>query len=224
VIALAKPALDVGLYTNRADDATAFYGEQVGLPYDHALPVTRHVLQHRYRVHGSVLKVNASDRPLDPAPTGYRSLTIAGDGEARAFVDPDGLPVRVATDLPPGVDTSIEVRTREPDGHARFYRVGLGATGDGDRFRLGTTELRVVADEAQAPTGPLAASGFRYLTVQVYDVVAEHARLLDLGAGEGMPPTRLGDVAAISFVRDPGGNWIEISQRASLTGPLPDTL
>ena len=29
-----------------------------------------------------------------------------------------------------------------------------------------------------------------------------------------------GDVARISFVRDPDGGWIEISQRASLTGAL----
>jgi catechol 2,3-dioxygenase-like lactoylglutathione lyase family enzyme len=223
VLALAKPALDVGLYTNRAEEATAFYEHHIGLTYDHALPVTRHVLQHRFRVHGSVLKVNASDRPLETAPSGYRSLTVAGDA-AVDLVDPDGLPVRVATDLAPGVDTSVEVRTSQPDAHARFYRDGLGTSVAGDRFRLGTTELRLVADESQPPAGRLDASGFRYLTVQVYDVVAEHDRLVDMGAAEGMPPTRLGDVAAISFVRDPGGNWIEISQRASLTGPLPDTL
>jgi hypothetical protein len=30
----------------------------------------------------------------------------------------------------------------------------------------------------------------------------------------------LGSTARISFVRDPDGNWIEISQRASLTGTL----
>ena len=35
-----------------------------------------------------------------------------------------------------------------------------------------------------------------------------------------MAPVRLGDVAYISFVRDPDGNWIEISQRKSITGSL----
>jgi lactoylglutathione lyase len=30
----------------------------------------------------------------------------------------------------------------------------------------------------------------------------------------------LGEVARISFVLDPDGNWIEMSQRASLTGPV----
>ncbi|HBK11323.1 MAG TPA: VOC family protein, partial [Gammaproteobacteria bacterium] len=40
------------------------------------------------------------------------------------------------------------------------------------------------------------------------------------GGAEGMAPVRLGDVAYISFVRDPDGNWIEISQRKSITGSL----
>jgi lactoylglutathione lyase len=30
----------------------------------------------------------------------------------------------------------------------------------------------------------------------------------------------LGSTARISMVRDPDGNWIELSQRASLTGSL----
>ena len=40
------------------------------------------------------------------------------------------------------------------------------------------------------------------------------------GGAEGMAPVRLGDVAYISFVRDPDGNWLEISQRKSITGSL----
>ena len=34
-------------------------------------------------------------------------------------------------------------------------------------------------------------------------------------------PVTLGDVARFSMVADPWGNQLEISQRASLTGPLP---
>ena len=62
--------------------------------------------------------------------------------------------------------------------------------------------------------------GYRYLTIQVFDVVGEHQALLARGANEGSAPRRLGDVAAISFIRDPDGNWIEISQRKSITGSL----
>jgi lactoylglutathione lyase len=35
-----------------------------------------------------------------------------------------------------------------------------------------------------------------------------------------MAPVTLGTTARISFIRDPDGNWIELSQRASLTGSL----
>jgi lactoylglutathione lyase len=62
--------------------------------------------------------------------------------------------------------------------------------------------------------------GYRYLTIQVFDVVAEHRAILARGGAEGAVPVRLGDVAYISFVRDPDGNWIEISQRKSITGSL----
>jgi len=55
----------------------------------------------------------------------------------------------------------------------------------------------------------------------VKDCDAEHKRFLSMGVWEGAPPVTLGKVARISFIRDPDGNWIEISQRASLTGALP---
>jgi hypothetical protein len=57
--------------------------------------------------------------------------------------------------------------------------------------------------------------------VQVWDVRAEHAKLLQLGWRESIAPVKLGETAYISFVVDPDGSPIEISQRASLTGPLP---
>lgn len=69
--------------------------------------------------------------------------------------------------------------------------------------------------------GAFTARGFRYLTIQVRDVDAEHAGIIARGGSEGRPPVTLGTTARISFVRDPDGNWIEISQRASLTGPIP---
>jgi lactoylglutathione lyase len=43
-----------------------------------------------------------------------------------------------------------------------------------------------------------------------------------MGVAEGAAPVTLGEVARIAFVRDPDGNWIEISQRSSLTGKLPN--
>ena len=60
--------------------------------------------------------------------------------------------------------------------------------------------------------------GYRYLTVQVFDCDDEHAKALAAGATEGRPPHNYGSTARVSFIRDPQGTWIEISQRASVTG------
>jgi predicted enzyme related to lactoylglutathione lyase len=62
--------------------------------------------------------------------------------------------------------------------------------------------------------------GFRYITFQVMRVDEEHARVLAGGGREALAPTTLGTTARISMVRDPDGNFIELSQRASLTGSL----
>jgi hypothetical protein len=92
-----------------------------------------------------------------------------------------------------------------------------------DAVRIGSSVLRLVHDpDVPAIDGGMFARGFRYLTVQVRDVRKEHAHLLAAGWTEGRAPVKLGETAFISFVRDPGGSWIEVSQRASLTGPLPE--
>lgn len=124
---LAKPFLDVGIYTARLDEARAFWEHEVGLPYEELLKAGRGIHQHRLGLHGAVLKVNASREPLAEKPTCLRGLAVHGL-RAASLVDPGGLPVEVSP-----------------------------------------------------------------------------------------------DVAYISFVRDPDGVHLEISQRASLTGALPDS-
>jgi len=62
--------------------------------------------------------------------------------------------------------------------------------------------------------------GFNYTTIQVQKVDQVHASVLANGGLEGRAPTTLGETARISFVRDQRGNWMELSQRASLTGTL----
>jgi lactoylglutathione lyase len=47
-----------------------------------------------------------------------------------------------------------------------------------------------------------------------------HAAVVAAGACEGSAPITLGDTVRYSFVRDPDGNWIELSERATLTGRL----
>ena len=124
--------------------------------------------------------------------------------------------------LSPDVERiGVHWKSSAPDQLATMLRDGFDATDVGDgRMRVGTT--MIVLHPAGEPVGPLRSRGFRYLTVQVWDVRAEHANLLRRGWQEWMEPTKVGELAFISFVVDPDGSVIEISQRASLTGPLPD--
>ena len=49
---------------------------------------------------------------------------------------------------------------------------------------------------------------------------AVHGELVGKGVREGLAPITLGDVARISMILDPDGNWIELSRRASIVGNL----
>ena len=226
---LAKPALDVGLFTEDWDAMKAFYLDEVGLPYEEPLPVGGGTMQHRLGLPGSVLKVNDSHRRLEDVPTGYRGLVIAteaADGGPRHLRDPDGLPVDLVAAGTDGV-TNIGVRmvVRQAAVHDRFLVEAMGASRLAPRaYRIGTTVLFVEEDGSIPPAGGLAARGFHYLTVQVRYVVVAHHAIVARGAAEAAGPRRLGDVAAISMIRDPDGNWIEVSQRASLVGRLPEHL
>ena len=76
----------------------------------------------------------------------------------------------------------------------------------------------------ESPDAPsdagMTGRGWRYITFQVFKVDEDHARVLAAGGREAMAPTTLGTTARISMVRDPDGNWIELSQRASLVGAI----
>jgi len=241
-IELAKPCVDVGFFTNRLDEMRAFYGERLGLPFEEMLPVGGGVRQYRYGVHGSVLKINHSRDPL-PARIagGYRRLTVADKRLPipMRLADPDGNEIEL-TPVGRSDVNQIEVHIGVSD-MARFERylgevLGGRRLGAG-RFKLGETILSLALDPAaHGGSKPGAASaaeamaamravGFRYITIQVRDCDAEHRRIVSEGAAAGVtagaPPLTLGSVARISFIRDPDGNWVEISQRASLTGELP---
>lgn len=212
---LAKPCLDVGLYTDRYEALRAFYCDELGLPYEELLKVGRGVHQHRLGLHGSVLKVNDSRDALDVAPTNFVRLELNGPVE-RHLHDPDGTEVVVRPDIE---TIAVHWASSDPDRLASLLRAGFDAVDDGGSLRVGTTRLVLQPDGG--PVGAMRSRGFRYLTAQVWDVRAEHANLLQAGWTEGTPPIKLGDTAFISFVRDPDGTFVEVSQRASLTGALP---
>ena len=223
---LAKQHIDVGLFTNNGEAMIEFWQQEVGLAFEETLPLGGGVLQHRHAMNGSVLKLNAARDPRpDAAPSGYRELLIAREGiaEPRAIVDPDGNRVTL---VPPGHDgiAGIEMRmsVRDAAAFGAYFAGALQLEASGEHhYRCGDSLISCVEDATAARTEPIRAPGYRYLTVQVRDVDAEHAGIVARGGAEGRPPVTLGTTARISFVRDPDGNWIEVSQRASLTGPLP---
>ena len=91
--------------------------------------------------------------------------------------------------------------------------------GDG-RYRCGDL-LVVVAEQGKVERSKeWRGPGYRYMTVQIWDCIAEYTGILARGGESGGEPRILGDTVRYAFVVDPDGNHIEISQRASLTGSL----
>lgn len=225
---LAKPRIDVGLFTTKLEPMLDFWQNEIGLPFDHMLPLGGGVRQHRHDLLGSVLKINHSrhELPISP-PSGYRELLIAREGllGPKRLADPDGNQVTL---IPPGMygieRIGIRLSVRDVNAHRRFYAVSLGLPDvpeqGGDSFLCGDSVILFEKTEDVVPDPLMEGQGWRYITIQIRNVDEEHAAILARGGREGRAPQTLGKVARISFIRDPDGNWIEMSQRASLVGAL----
>jgi predicted enzyme related to lactoylglutathione lyase len=227
---LARPQVDVGLFTNNIDKMKAFYGETLGLAFESILPVGGGFRQHRYLANGSVIKLMDSRDPLPRRhPGGYETLIIATPkvSTPEALTDPDGNTVEL---VPPGRDdvTQIEVRlgVTSVDIHEDFYLKACGAQAIGhNRYKIGETIFAPFRDPGaeRAPkkafANPLevvksmAALGIRYVTIQVRKCDDAFKQLTSAGATEAIAPVNFGDVARIAFVRDPDGNFVELGQR-----------
>ena len=219
---LAKPAVDVGLYTNQLDAMLAFWQEQAGVPFAELLKVGGGVHQHRHAIGDSVLKINHTRETLPTdQPTGLKCLEIYSDAvdEPLELIDPDGNELILAPGDARQQNLCMQIEANDVDRSLTFYRdvLGLPAAGE-DGVVIGASRLAFRPGEVRP--FERQARGYRYLTVQVFDVVGTHQQILAAGGAEGMAPVRLGEVAYISFVLDPDGNWIEISQRKSITGSL----
>jgi predicted enzyme related to lactoylglutathione lyase len=224
---LAKPRVDIGLNTNNLEAMLAFWQQEAGLTFDHILPIRKGMNQHRHDALGSVVKINHYDAPLpNLPPSGYSELLIARAGltAPKQLRDPDG---NAVTLVPPGTQgiaqVGVRLKVRDLDSHARFYSEGLGltkGTEHGVAFRAGETLLLLEASRDAPSNATMEGKGWRYITFQVFKVDEEHRHVIARGGREAMPPTTLGTTARISMVRDPDGNWIELSQRASITGSL----
>jgi len=220
--ALAKPHLDIGLFTNERDRQLAFWQREVGLDYDHLAKLGGGRQQHRHHCNGSIVKLNHARDPLPSLPpSGYRELLIARDGLAapRPLADPDGNKVTLVPRGWRGVQgIAVAMLANDLAAFDAFYRGALGFTPLPDGvWRCGDTLLLPVQG-AVARGDDWVAPGWRYLTVQVFDADAAYDEILARGGTVGRPPATVGTTARYGFVRDPDGNWIEISARASLTG------
>ena len=222
---LAKNQIDVGLFTNDLEPMLEFWQREVGLPFEEMLPTGGGNRQYRHGMNGSVFKLNHSRDPLpESPPAGYRELLIARDGLERATTldDPEGNRVTLVPRGENGiVGIAVRYAVRDLGAFRRFFgeQLELEAVST-NTYRCGSSLVILEHDPHAAEAGEMRGPGFRYITIQVRDVEFEHARAVDRGATEGRPPATLGSTARISFIRDPGGNWIELSQRASLTGTL----
>ena len=221
---LVKPFLDVALFTTAPEALRAFWQESVGATFDHILPIATGHEQHRMDLYGSVLKINAVEELPRVAPAGYTGLVVAHPAAttAQTFSDPDGNRVTLAPRGYRGVDQiGIVIGVRDQAAHAAFMADALGLEQRGaDHFRVGNSSILLEQDDDAPADAAGVGPGWRYITVQIRDVAAEQAHCLAHGGTLGMPVRQLGDVARFAMVRDPDGNWIELSQRASLTGPL----
>src|SRR5882724_10188716 len=225
---LAKNVIDVGLSTNNLEPMLRSWQQDAAVRFDHVLPVRRGQKQYRHDEQGSVIKLNHHVEPLpEAAPSGYRELTIAREGlqGPQRMVDPDGNRVQL---VPKGYDgvtqIAIAMAVRSLGAHRKFYGDILGfpeqSWSAGPAFRLGDSLVLLEQDRAATVDPVRQARGWRYITLQVADIDAVHDELRSKGVREGLAPITLGDVARISMILDPDGNWIELSRRASIVGSL----
>ncbi len=224
---LTKQHLDVGLFTTDLAAQLHFWQERVGLLFDHRLKLGDGIHQHRFHANGSIIKLNHSRHPLQPlAPSGIVGVHLAVEGlkGASELSDPDGNRLIL---VPPGHEgiagLAIEMRVSDLGAARVFWRdtVGLPETASGT-FHVGDS-LIILRQGLRSSPAHLGwrALGWRYLTIQVEDCVWEHCELLARGAAEAAPPRDLGGVAVVSFIRDPDGTVIELSERSSLKQTRP---
>ncbi|MEP0068900.1 VOC family protein [Pyruvatibacter sp.] len=230
---LAKKSLDVGLFTNAPEEVSAFWVEKAHVQFDHVLPVTRELRQHRHTLDGAVLKINHAKDPLPPrGEAGYLRLVVASPDVAdpQSLVDPDG---NELVRWPMGRDGithwALELATPSVEAFMTFYRDAVGLpVDDAMPCAVACGQSRIVGCvtpdvPGRSDNDVMVRPGLRYSTIQVFDVDAEYARIVRHNPAYGaQEPRTLGKTARIAFIRDPFGNWIELSQRASLTGALPE--
>lgn len=222
---LAKNSIDIAIVTNQIDAQLEFWQNKVGLAYEELLKVSKDMHQHRLSLNGSVFKLNhaLSSVPGD-AFSGYRELLIVNNDleNVENIEDPDGNRVTL---VPHGYrdvrQIGLVLQVASVVRAQRYYEDVLGLSPVSESVMAWGDTLFFFNEQADTQgTEAIAGLGYRYITVQIHDLLTEYSAALSKGGIEGMAPVRMGDTAKFAFLRDPDGNWIEVSQRASLAGSL----
>jgi catechol 2,3-dioxygenase-like lactoylglutathione lyase family enzyme len=221
---LSRPKFDLGLLTNRGDQMLDFWTEEIGLPVERTLEPVPGVIQHKLTLHGAVLKLNCVERPLPSRGSlgGIRMLLLAYSkvDASQHLRDPDGNQLCFVPPGTSGVDTyGIHLAVSDEAAFHRFYVHVLGLRSVGERAYdfAGATISFAWSPDAMRHKNQAAAS-FSYLTFQIMDVFEAHELLCGRGAEEDRAPSKshTSTASTISFILDPDGNRIEISQRPDL--------
>tara|TARA_B100000579_G_C22796982_1_gene837661 strand:+ start:783 stop:1466 length:684 start_codon:yes stop_codon:yes gene_type:complete len=220
---LSKNVLDIGLFTANLDDTLAFWNKELGLSSEEPVPYNDGLRQFRLPFRNTIIKVNCSQKNLTKPPTGYSELYLAVENisSPKTILNPDG---ELITLVPVGFkgikETAIKVKVNNLKSHANFYENVMGFNRKNDRtFQIGDCLLFLDEIEEERFAGHWVNLGFRYLTLHVMKIDETFSNMVAAGAEVGEEPYAIGDIAKISFLKDPDGNWIEVAQRASLAGP-----
>jgi catechol 2,3-dioxygenase-like lactoylglutathione lyase family enzyme len=224
---LAKQHLDLGLFTNEKEKTLDFWQTKIQLPFDHLGKLGGGVHQLRHFMGdgptGPILKINhARDALPDAGPSGLQTLLIARSDISApiSLSDPNGNQVRLVPNNHLGVThTGIELAVSSLQKFHDFYGNILQLPDVGDAaYRWGQTVLFATENPDLSKDIPYQAQGYRYMTAQIFDADKTHETIVAAGGIEGAKPRTLGTTVRFSFIRDLDGNWIELSERATLTG------
>jgi catechol 2,3-dioxygenase-like lactoylglutathione lyase family enzyme len=227
---LSRGGFDVGLLTTDVvttdvGPMIAFWHGECGLPIERVFEPSPGVTQYKLTMHGAVLKVNhvpsSSGRPARMGAIRLLQLVDDEIDEPRHLRDPDGNLVQLVP--PDGAPSSFGVHLAVSDERsaAEFYGGVLGLQLVGDRvYDVAGAALSFAWSPDVALGTNTGARGFGYITLQVMDVVSAHALVCGRGANEVMAPSdsAYSGGSSVSFVSDPDGNLIELSERPDLVG------
>ena len=120
----------------------------------------------------------------------------------------------------------LGIVTRDPVASVAFYRDVLGMEDAGKnpipwgtlhRLVCGTSAIKIVSlkddPPVSAPPGGLpGATGYRYWTISVTNLLEVLAACEAAGRPVVVPPTEIRPGVTIAMVEDPDGNWVELLQ------------